>query len=76
MTLKQLTAIVFFFIKLKLYLLRLLQHSVQVQWVTVLLLVSLSLGLSMIINISHWCLVTHRFLAGLFTFLSRQPVVK
>ena len=36
----------------------------------------------MTINILHWCLVrcwsfagTHRLLAGLFTFLSRQPVV-
>ena len=44
--------------------------------------VSLSLGPSMVANIFHRCLVRswpfggiHRFLAGLFTFLSRQPTV-
>ena len=47
-------------------------------WITALLLVSLSMGLSIAINIFHPCLVrlwlfagTCRFLAGLFTFLSR-----
>ena len=56
----------------------------QARWIalTALLSVPSSLGPSMAINICHWCLVrsqpfsgTGRFLAGLFTFLSRQPVV-
>ena len=45
-------------------------------------LVSLSLGPSMAVNIFHGCLVssklftgTRRFLAGMFTFLSMQPLV-
>ena len=59
-----------------------LLNSVQAWWITTLLSVSLSLGSTMAINISHWCLVrslpfagTRRFLAGLLTFLSRQPIV-
>ena len=41
---------------------------------------SMSVGPSMAINSFHWCLVrswlgTGRFLAGLFTIFSRQPVV-
>ena len=67
---------------LKFYLSCLLQNSVQAQWIKALLLVSSSLGPSMAINIFHWCLVrswtsvdTDRFLARLFTFLSRRPIV-
>ena len=63
-------------------LLHLLQNSAQAQWITVLLSVSSSLGPSIAIHTFHWCLVSswlvagaHRFLAGLFTILSRWPVV-
>ena len=63
-------------------LLHLLQNSVQAQWITALLSVSSSLGSSTTIHMFHWCLVSswlvagvHRFLAGLFTILSRRPVV-
>ena len=58
-----------------------MQNSTQAQWIAALLLVSSSLE-NMAINISYWCLVrswtsagTHRFLAGLFTFLSMWPIV-
>ena len=50
--------------------------------ITALLLVSSSLGTTMAVSIVHWCLVrswpfagTCRFLSGLFTFLSRRPIV-
>ena len=55
-------------------------YSVKTWQISALLSVSLSLGLSRAINIFHWCLVrsgpftgTARFLASLFTFLSRWP---
>ena len=55
-------------------------YSVKAWQISALLSVSLSLGLSRAINIFHWCLVrsgpftgTARFLASLFTFLSRWP---
>ena len=59
------------------------QNSVQARQITALLSVSSSLRPSVTIgNIFHWCLVrsqpftgTGRFLAGLFTFLRRQPIV-
>ena len=43
-------------IYLKFWLLHLLQNSVQARQITALLSVSLSLGPSMAVNISHWCL--------------------
>ena len=59
------------------------QNSVQARQITALLSVSSSLRPSVTIgNNFHWCLVrsrpftgTGRFLAGLFTFLRRQPIV-
>ena len=57
------------------------QNSMQDRRIS-LISVSSNLGPAMAINIFHRCLVrsrnfpgTHRFLAGLFTFLSRRPVV-
>ena len=61
----------------------LLHNSVQAQWITALLSVSSCLGPSVEVNIFHQCLHvrswsfsgTCGFLAGLFTFLSRQLIV-
>ena len=54
----------------------LLQNCVQVQQITALLWVFLNLGPSMRVNSFQQCLVRcGRFLAGLFTFLSRQLIL-
>ena len=72
-------------VNLKFYLLHLLQNSAQAWWKTALLLVLPSLetpwqstfftGAWIYLTISAFHHCTHRFLAGLFTFLSRWPIV-
>ena len=70
------------FTNYKICLLHMLQNFVQAWGITALQSVSSGLGPSMAVNISHRCLVrsqplsgTGRFLAGLFTFFNRQPLV-